>query len=195
MEWIDLVNSVIISVSQITLLRWLTFLLGSLTLILKVLLLWICFFLQTLAFVLQWLSLHWEILIIWLFQFPLTFSQTQNRMSHFIVWIVFVVIWEIFFGRISLIPVLLLLLVNYVSWFRLESMYISLMVNISSSPWFSAACAAGIVHGDHFFLLYLQNKSSESKVTFRQASNHCKKVLKATKRAYANKTKKSIFSQ
>ena len=34
-------------------------------------------------FVLQQLSLHWETLIILFYQFPLTFHQTQNRMSHF----------------------------------------------------------------------------------------------------------------
>ena len=32
-----------------------------------------------------------------------------------------------------------------------------------SSPWFSVACAAAIVHRNHFFGLYQQNKSSESK--------------------------------
>ena len=41
-----------------------------------------------------------------------------------------------------------------------------------SSPWFSAACAAAIVHRNHFFRLYQQNKFSESKLKFRQASNH-----------------------
>ena len=47
-----------------------------------------------------------------------------------------------------------------------------------SSPWFSAAaCAAAIVHRNHFFCSYQQNKSSESKVKFRQASNRCKRVL------------------
>ena len=64
-----------------------------------------------------------------------------------------------------------------------------------SSPSFSAACAAAIVHGNHFFRLYQQNKSSESKVKFRQASNHCKRVLEAAKLAYATKTKESIISQ
>ena len=48
-----------------------------------------------------------------------------------------------------------------------------------SSPWFSADCAAAIVHRNHFFRLYQQNKSSESKVKFRQASNRCKRVLEA----------------
>ena len=64
-----------------------------------------------------------------------------------------------------------------------------------SSPWFPAACAAAIVHRYHFFHLYQRNKSSESEVKFRQASNHCKRVLEAAKLAYATKTKESITSQ
>ena len=64
-----------------------------------------------------------------------------------------------------------------------------------SSPWFSAACAAAIVHRNHFFYLYPQNKSSESKAKFRQASNCCKRVLEAAKLAYATKTKEFIISQ
>ena len=63
-----------------------------------------------------------------------------------------------------------------------------------SSPWLSAACAAAIVHRNNFFRLYQQNKSSESKVKFRQASNRCKRVLEAAKLAYATKTE-SITSQ
>ena len=43
--------------------------------------------------------------------------------------------------------------------------------------------------------MYQQNKSSESKVKFRQASNHCKSVLEAVKLAYATKIKESITSQ
>ena len=45
-----------------------------------------------------------------------------------------------------------------------------------SSPCFSAACAAAIFHRNHFFFLYHQNKFSQSKVKFRQASNHCKSL-------------------
>ena len=56
-ELIDLVNSVIIFLSQTILLRWLFFLLRSQTVILTVLLFWIYLFLLTLVFVLQWLSL------------------------------------------------------------------------------------------------------------------------------------------
>ena len=48
-----------------------------------------------------------------------------------------------------------------------------------SSPSFSTACAAAIVHRNHFLYLYQKDKSSDSKVRFRQASNHCKRVLEA----------------
>ena len=67
-------------------------------------------------------------------------------------------------------------------------------VKPQSSPWFSAACTAAIVHRNHFFRLHQQNKSSESKVKFRQASNRCKRVLEAAKLAYATKRKESITS-
>ena len=56
--------------------------------------------------------------------------------------------------------------------FQLELMYIphhKYQVKLHSSSWFSAACAAATVHRNHFFPLYQQNKSSESKVKFRQA--------------------------
>ena len=68
-------------------------------------------------------------------------------------------------------------------------------VKSHSSPWFSAACAAAIVHRNHFFRWYQREKSSDSKVKFRQASNRCERVLEAAKLAYANKTKKSVTSQ
>ena len=42
------------------------------------------FFFLMLVFVLQWLFLHWEILIMFLSQSPLTLHQIQNGMPHFI---------------------------------------------------------------------------------------------------------------
>ena len=99
-------------------------------------------FLLTLEFVLQRLSLPWEILIMLLSQFPLTFHHIHNRSPHFItllitilllIGMVYVILWEIFHGRISLNSVLLLLLVNFLSRFRLELMYISLIKSIRSS--------------------------------------------------------------
>ena len=43
--------------------------------------------------------------------------------------------------------------------------------------------------------MHQKEKSSASKVKFRQASNCCKRVLEAAKLTYANKTKESITSQ
>ena len=64
-----------------------------------------------------------------------------------------------------------------------------------SSPWFSASCAAAIVNRNHFFRLHQKDKSSDSKVKFRQVSNRSKRVLEAAKLAYGNKTKEFITSQ
>ena len=92
---------------------------------------------------------------------------------------------------------LLLLLLNFVSGFGTD-LYIphrKYQVKPHSAPWFSASCAAAIVHRNHFFRLYQKDKSSESKVKFRQASNCCKRVLEAAKLAYATKTRESITSQ
>ena len=68
-------------------------------------------------------------------------------------------------------------------------------VKLHLSPWCLAACAAAIVCRNHFSCFHQQNKSSVSKVKFRQASNRCKKVIEAAKLAHANKTKESITSQ
>ena len=43
--------------------------------------------------------------------------------------------------------------------------------------------------------MFQKDKSSHSKVKFRQANNHCKRVLEAAKLTYANKMKESITSQ
>ena len=71
-----------------------------------------------------------------------------------LIGMLFVIIWEMFQKRISLNWVLLLLLVNFVSRFRLELMYILLIISTRSIliPWFSATCAAAIVHKTTFFI-------------------------------------------
>ena len=86
---------------------------------------------------------------------------------------VFIIICERFHGTIYLNSMLLVIL-DFVSVFKLELMYIPLYPKYQaephSSPWFSvAACAAAIAHRNPFFYLYQQNKSSESKVKLRQA--------------------------
>ena len=64
----------------------------------------------------------------------------------------------------------------------------SIRLTLTHPHWFSAACAAAIGHRYHFFL-YQKDKSSESKVKSRQASNRFKRVLEAAKLAYAIKQK------
>ena len=75
------------------------------------------------------------------------------------------------------------------------NMYISLKVKSHSSLWFSASCAAVIIYRNLWFCLHQQNKSSESKVKLRQASNHFKNILKAAKLAWANKTRVFHFPE
>ena len=96
---------------------------------------------------------------------------------------IFVIIWEMFHGRISLNSVLL---------YILRCKY---QVKPHSSPWFSTGCTDAIVCSNHFFHLYQQNKCPETKVKFRQTSNRCKNVLETAKLAYATQTKESITSQ
>ena len=74
-------------------------------------------------------------------------------------------------------------------------MYGKYQVKSHSPPCFSAACAAAMVHRNHFFRLYQQNKSSESKLKFRQISTCYKRVLEAAKLLYTTKAKESIISQ
>ena len=142
-ELIDLVNSVIIFLSQTILLRWLIFILRSQAVILVVLLFWISFLLLKLVLVLQWLSLHWKILIMLLSRFPLNsfpLNSQQDAPFHRIAYGYSRANWDgvrdylrDIHGRISLSLVLLLLLVNFVSGFKFKLMYIFLIENNKSS--------------------------------------------------------------
>ena len=95
-----------------------------------------------------------------------------------------------FHWRISLNLVLLLVVLNFVRFSRLELMlcipHRKYQAKSHSSPWFSAACATAIVHRIHFFRLDQQNESSAFKVQFKQSSNCWKRVLEAIK--LGNKT-------
>ena len=87
-----------------------------------------------------------------------------------------------FHERISLISVLLLLLTNFVNGFCLELIvyipYHKYQVRPHASPWFSADCAVAIDHRNHFFRLYQQNKSLESKAKLRRLVIVVKEFLK-----------------
>ena len=130
-------------------------LLGSLTVTPIVLLFWIYLFLLNLVFALQWLSLHWEIIIMLLSQFSLTFHETPNECplsSHslwlFLCWLVF--LWECIFKLNASAAN------EFCVWVQVGiDVYIphcKYQVKPHSSPWFSAACAAAIVHRNHFFV-------------------------------------------
>ena len=81
MELIDLLSSVIIFLSQMTLFRCLTSLLGSLIVTVTVMLFWIFFYLLILVFALQWLFLCWEILIMLVVSVSIDFSSNSKLFS------------------------------------------------------------------------------------------------------------------
>ena len=100
---INWVNYVIIFLSQMTLLRWLNFLLRYQTVILIVLLFWIYLFLLILVFVLQWLSLHWEILIMLSHWLSIKFTTGCPVSSHSLWLFLYWLGWSLWlFGRCSM---------------------------------------------------------------------------------------------
>ena len=64
-----------------------------------------------------------------------------------------------------------------------------------SSPWFTPACAAAIVHRNHFFRLYHRDRNDATKTLYRQASNRCKRIIESAKLHYFEKTRDAIASQ
>ena len=84
---------------------------------------------------------------------------------------VFVIIWEMFHGREAIFKLSASAAASeFREWIQVGiDVYIphrKYQAKPHSSPWFSAACAAAIVHRNHFFHFYQQHKSSESKVKF-----------------------------
>ena len=151
-----------------------------------------------LLFVLQWLFLQWEILTCcclsfhWLsIKFTMGCLVSLHSLWLFSYWLGWS-LWSFELGASSAAS-------EFCEWIQVGiDVYIShrkYQVKLNSSPWFSASCVAARVHRNHFFCLYQKDKSSDSKVKFRQASNHCKRVLEDAKLAYTNKTKESITSQ
>ena len=73
----------------------------------------------------------------------------------------------------ALLDLFLLTLVFVIQWL---SLHLEILIMLLSQ--FSVAFAATIVHRNHLFHLYQREKSSDSKVKFRQATNCCKGFLK-----------------
>ena len=125
--------------SQMTLLRWLTFLLGSLTVTLTVLHFWISIFWRWYLFCNGFPSLgkFWSCCYLsfhWISVKP----KTKCPILSYSLWLLvlikmfFVINWEMFYGKISLNSVLLVLLVKFRIKIRLEMMCILLLLIIRS---------------------------------------------------------------
>ena len=119
--------------------RRLTFLLWSLVATLTGLLMLIYFFFLTLVFVLKWLSLLWEILIVSI-SIDFSLNSKQDAPFHCIAYDYSRADWDGLrdhlrdvLGEDIFNSVLLLLLVKFVSGFRLELLYISLIIYMWSN--------------------------------------------------------------
>ena len=186
-----------------TLLRWLTFLFRSQIVILIILLFWIYFFWSHYLFYSGFPSIRkfWSCAN----NFP---SNSQDAPFHRMAYDYSRADWDGLHDHLRDVPwvdifklgasaaaKMLLLLCNWVQvGIDVYIPHRKYEIKPHSSPWFSAAYAAAIGHGNHFFLLYQEDKSY-STVKLRQTSNHCKRVLAAAKLAYANNKKESVTSQ
>ena len=192
-ELIDMANSFTFKLHT-TLLRWLTFLLGSQTMILAVLVFWISFFPDASicsTIVLPPLGNSDHVVVSVSIDFP---SNSQwNALFHHIAYDYSCADCDSLHDHLRDVPREDIFKLStsaaasgFFEWVQVGiDVYIphrKHQVKPHSSPWFSAACAAAIVHRNHFFCLYQKNKSSESKLKFRQPINRCKRVLEA---AYA----------
>ena len=140
MELIDLVNSVTFFLSQMALLRWLIFLLGSLTVILTFMLFWIYLVLLMLVFVLQWLSLHWEIHAIVSVSIDFPINSKGDAPFHCIAYDWACADWDGVYDCLRDVRWEDIFKISasaagseFVSGFRLELRYISLIISIRSS--------------------------------------------------------------
>ena len=155
MELIDLVNSVIIFLSQMTLFRWLTFLPGSQTVILIVLLFWIYFFLLMLFVLLCGFPSIWKFCSHWFsIKYTTGFPVSLHSLWLFSCWL----------GQ-SLCDHL-----RDVPWKDI--------FKLSAYAYIPFGKYQVKRHWEKSFLLFVrQNKSSKSKRKLRQASNCCIRVL------------------
>ena len=120
-----------------TLLIWFIFLLRSKTVIVTGLLFQVYFFLLMIVFALQWLSLHWEILVMLLTQFSLTFHHINRMRQHHIANDYSCADWGSLHDHVRDVPwediFKLIAYAAFMSKFRLELIYISPTESIRSS--------------------------------------------------------------
>ena len=146
--------SVSVFLSQITLLRWLAFLLGSLTLILTVLLFSIYFFLLTLVFLLMaFPPLGNSDHVIVSVSIDFQINSKRDALFHCITYDYSRADWDGLCDHLRDIPwedIFKLSASGATSGFC-EWVQVKYQVKPHSSPWFSAACAAAIVHRNYLF--------------------------------------------
>ena len=180
--------------------RWLTFLLGYLTVTLIVLLFWIYLFLVTLVLCYNGFPSIWKFLSCCLVSVKVKTGCpiTTHSLRLFSRWLESS---SLSFEKCSTEDIFKLSAYaaasEFCEWVQVGTdvyiLHCKYQVKSQSSLRFSAACAAAIVQSNHLFRLCQENKS-QSKVKLRQASNRCKRVLEAVKLAHANNTK-SITSE
>ena len=68
-------------------------------------------------------------------------------------------------------------------------------LKVHSQPRFSPACAAAIIHRNHYFNLHSSTKTDESHRLFKLARNRCKRVLDQVKLEYAEHVRNNISFQ
>ena len=128
-------------------------------------------------------SLHWEILITPLSQFPLTLRQTQKWMPSFITvsdYEYYCADWDGLCDHLRDVHGRIFKLgtpattSEFCKWVQVGiDVYFphcKYQLKPHSSSWFSSACAATTAQKNSFFCLHQKNKSSESKGNFRQTS-------------------------
>ena len=129
------------------------------------------------------------------FDFPsvsLFIAQLMNILA--LIRTVFVIIWEMLHGSISLNSVLLLLVLNFVSSSRLELM--SLNENVRSSLIHLLGFQQLVLYPkliEIFFCLYQQKKFTTSKLKLKQVSNRLNMVLEVAKLACDDEYDDELF--
>ena len=148
-----------------TLIRWLTFLLRSMTVTAKCLLFWIYWFLLTLVFVLQWFSLHREIVVVVSVSIDFPSNSKRDASFHTLDYDYSHADWDSLHDYLRDAPredIFKLSASAAASQFC-ELVQIGIDVCIPhckyhvkphSFPWLSAACTTTIVYGNHFFRLF-----------------------------------------
>ena len=184
--------------------RWLTFLLGSLSVGLTVLAFWLSLFLLTQSIVSLTLKNFHYVVVSGSTEFLST--SKEDPPVHLTAFYYSCDDWDGLWDHLRDVP--------WKNIFKVcascdgaelcervevgNNVYIShsiYQVKPYSPSCFSAASADTVTHRNHLFHLYQQNKSYASKVKLRLASIRCERVLEAAKLACAKKTKESITSQ